>query len=430
MNQNSLRTRLELGTFPRILGAALTTRLVLDTSTQIFNPFLSIIAAGLGIDTITLGRLISLRSIMGVVAPVFGSLADRVGYRVILRFGLLLAAAGQFTIGSSTNVWMVIAGMLLSGIGISGFVPTLQAYISSLLPYERRAQGIGVLEYAWALSGIVGLYLVGLLIAAAGWRAPFFVLGSGMLVAWFVFALLPSARQKTGSPSDSAQIGQILQGTAADWRRWPGMVAEFFRLGENSTSAWANLMVSGLIMFASLHVIITHGAWLNQEYGLGPASLGVVALVSGIGDLCGSVLVSLVTDRIGKRRSVLLGTAATIVAYLLLPIVNVGLVVAVAGITLVRFSFEFTIVSNLSLMSEQMPDKRGKIMTLSATFGLVGATLAGITGPWSYARFGVWGLGIFSGSLALIALTVLLRWVKDPGGRQPVIVEAFTEPED
>ena len=78
--------------------------------------------------------------------------------------------------------------------------------------------------------------------------------------------------------------------------------------------------------------MIAHGAWLSDAYGLGAAQLGTVALIFGFVDLGGSGGVSLMTDQLGKRRSVLLGAAVAMVGYALLPVLNVGLVAAVVGI--------------------------------------------------------------------------------------------------
>ena len=51
--------------------------------------------------------------------------------------------------------WMVVAGMMLAGLGIGIFVPNLQAYVSGKLPYTLRARGLGMIEYSWALTGII-----------------------------------------------------------------------------------------------------------------------------------------------------------------------------------------------------------------------------------------------------------------------------------
>jgi predicted MFS family arabinose efflux permease len=383
---------------------SVTTRLLVDTGTQIFLPFLSIIAAGLGVSVVTLGRLVSLRSAVGLSSPLFGVLADRMGYRPVMRFTLLLLALGSLLVGASPNVGVAAAGVVLMGLGSASFVPTLWAYLSARLPYARRAQGLGIVEYAWALAGIVGLFLAGQLIAVAGWRAPFFVLSAGLLVAWAIFGTLPAAR-KDAPPHTAEPLG--------DWREWPRRARAFFKLGSSSRSAWSAVLATGLNFFAAMHVLIMYGGWLHREYGLGPAQLGTVALLAGLADLCGSGLVSLVSDRLGKRRSVLLGTSGALLAYLLLPFLNTSVAAAVASIVLARFCFEFTIVSNIPLLSEQVPVQRGKVLTLSVASGLIGNTLAGLTGPWAYTRYGVWGLGPVAALVAASALAVVARFVRE-----------------
>ena len=64
-----------------------------------------------------------------------------------------------------------------------------------------------------------------------------------------------------------------------------------------------------------MQLMIAHGAWLQEQYGLTPALLGCVAFVFGWFDLAASVSVSLFTDRIGKRRSVMLGIIGSLIGY-------------------------------------------------------------------------------------------------------------------
>ncbi len=399
----SARPRFQITGFRQLMAVAISTRLVVDTLTQFFNSFLAIVAVGVGVDAITLGRLVSLRSAVGLAAPVFGTLADRVGYRRIMRLGLLLAASGALLTGISTDVWMIAGGMVLSGLGLSAFVPTLQAYMSARLPYERRAQGIGTLEYSWALAGIIGLSLTGLLIGAAGWRAPFFVISGGLMLGWLAFGFLPSARDGEGvrlRPTLGAGRGSTVQNLRA-----------FFVLPHSNRSTYALYIANGFFFFAQFHILISHSSWLKTEYGLGPELLGTVALIQGVADLVGSVLVSTITDRVGKKRSVLIGMVGSFVIYATLPFFNTGLLPVVIALGLMRLFFEFGIVSNISLLSEQVPEQRGKVMTLAAAFTLTASTIAGLTGPWAYATYGVWGLGsisaIFTGLAALILWTLV-----------------------
>ena len=181
---------------PRLISICISARLLIDLTTQMFNPFLPIFAAGLRTDVVVMGRLVSVRSIMGLLAPLFGSLADRFGYRLVLRGALLTGAAGLAVVGSSRSIAQALVGMVLLGLSTAGFVPTLQAYLSARLPYAQRARGIGILEYSWALTGIVGLSLTGWLIAATSWRTPFFVVSGGLALMAVVFGVLPSAAEE------------------------------------------------------------------------------------------------------------------------------------------------------------------------------------------------------------------------------------------
>lgn len=380
----------------RLIVIGLITRLVTDTAVQIFFPFLPVIAAGWRTSTVVAGRLVSLRSAMGLFSPAFGVLADRRGYRFTMRLGLFWGAIGYLLIGLSTNLWLASVGMVLAGIGTFSFVPTLQAYLSVRLPFNRRARGLGMLEYSWALSGIFGLYLVGLLIDAYGWRVPLFGMSGLLLIAFVWYGRLPAARPQTESPSDSLTFS------------W-ATVRAFFELGQNRHSAWAVLAAAAFNMLAAVNIFISYGTWLVREYGLGPVQLGSVALILGIADLSGSVLMSLVGDKIGLRRSVLGGTVLAIVGYGLLPLLNQSVLLAVVGLIISRFTFEFTVVGLIALVSEQAPAYRGKMMTMAAATALLGSSAAGFISPWIYELYAVPGLSLISVGVMLFSL--LLLWL-------------------
>jgi predicted MFS family arabinose efflux permease len=390
-----------------LITVGVITRLITDTAVQFFFPFLPIIAQGLGTSSVTVGRLISLRSLMGLASPLFGVLADRRGYRFVMRLGLLGAGAGYLVIGLSQTVWQAALGMVLAGLGTFSFIPTLVAYLSSRLPYNRRGLGLGILEYAWAIAGIGGLFLMGLLIEATSWREPLLLLGGGLLVAAWVYGRLPARsqteQQVAGLRSAAMAPTQILR------------LRHFLDLGKNGRSAWFSIMANGLIMFGAMTFFINYGSWLQADYGLGAADLGRVALILGAADLAGSVLVSVASDRLGQRRSVIGGAVLAGSGFLGLPLLNVALFPVLAGLLLARFAFEFAFVSNLALMSEQIPSQRGKMLTIGASFSLMGTTVAGLTGPLLLAQAGLTGLATLSGVCMLLVAGLVWWGVREPG---------------
>jgi len=382
------------------MALGITTRFLVDTVSQIFNPFLTIFASGLGISAVTLGQLLGLRSIMGLTAPAIGAMADQYGYRRMMQIMLLFMVVGTLLIGSSPGLPLAIPGIILMGIGLAGFVPTLHAYLSARLPYAKRARGLGMLEYSWALAGIFGLYLVGQLIAISHWRVPLFVLAAGLAVMLVALGTLPPVQVQPGHSPTLFPPSKSVDRPLARLRA-------FFRLGERARSAYAAIIADMLLFFAGMQLFVTYGAWLNLDYGLGAAALGTVALILGCFDLLASITVSLFTDRIGKLRSVILGTAGVLLGYAMLPFLNHSLIGAVIGIAFTRTAFEFGLVSQISLISEQLPAQRGKMISLAAAFVLSGGTIASLAGPWLYTTQGITALcwtGIGATALALVLL--------------------------
>jgi predicted MFS family arabinose efflux permease len=432
--------------FRRLVGTGIGVKLLNDTNVQFFNPFLPIVAVGVGLDVVTLGQLVGLRSLMGLASPVFGSLGERRGFRTVVCISLLIEAAGLALIASPGGTVVLTAGMVLSGLGIAGFVPGMQAYASSHLPYERRARGLGMIEYSWALTGIVMLFLAGRLMEATSWRAPFVVLAVLMVVAAVVFSRLPhdrrSAPAEAGEPDEAVVAARALrepmaglalnevvveieserQPVVAAARAGLTRAADYFRLGRGARSAYAQIVAGALFYFAAFQVLLVHGTWLQDAYGLDSSALGTVALIFGVFDLVASVSVSLFTDRIGKRRSVLGGLGLGFIAYLLLPVLDRGLVLAVVGLTVARCLFEFTIVSHFPLLSEQVPHRRGKVLALATALGLVGSTAAGLIGPPLYEGIGVGAVAAVSAFAVLAAGVLVLLWVRERAGADPAPV--------
>ena len=408
--------------FRYILAACVATRLVVDTSIQLFFSFLQIIALGMGLNVVVLGRFLSLRSAVGLSAPLFGSAADRYGYLRVMRLALVLAAAGTFLLGSGGGFWSVAAGMVLSGVGLTGFMPTVQAYISAQLPFAQRARGIGILEYSWALAGILGLSLMGLLFDRFSWQVPFVVLGAAILAAWALLGFLPKAPRGADTPlaGNGAEDGEkeVKPALAPQFStvvaRAVRQFNALFDLGSNRRSAYAVIGANCLFLFGQGHVLIAHGVWLQNEYGLTAAALGLAALAQGAAELVGAVLVSLITDRVGKKRSFQSGILGSALFYIALPIVNRGLWPVIGALLLLRFAYEYGLVSAIALITEQAPDRRGKVISLAVAINLLGITLTGFTGPWMYTHFGVWGLGPVSAVCTLAAFVLVTVWGREP----------------
>ncbi len=378
----------------RLVGFSLLARILTDTVVQMFYAFLPILAAGIGVTPVVFGRLISVRTSSGVLTPIFGNLAERRGYRTTLPLILFCGGIGAILLTISNNMLILVPAVFIMGIGVTNFQPLLAAYTSEALPPGQRARGMGIIEYGWALSSIIGVYIVGQMLQIGGWRIPLLTIGGGLCVMAIIFARLLRNRPDL---DDTPPIS----------------LREQMTITENRSGAWASIAMQMLITFAGLHFFISYSIWLVDQFGFGAVQLASVVLAFGFVDLAGSGLVSIILDYLGRRASLFAGSIGAGVIFLLLSFLgHSGVVVAIAILLIGRFFFEFTIVANLISASEQAPTQRSRVMSMLGFLTTISGALAGLTGPTAVETWGLAGLGIPTAAGFFISAVLAWRYVR------------------
>jgi MFS transporter, DHA1 family, inner membrane transport protein len=133
--------------------------------------------------------------------------------------------------------------------------------------------------------------------------------------------------------------------------------------------------------------------------------------------LSGESLTAVLADRFGLKRSVIFGLSLCSLSYWLMPILGQALITAFGSLFLIFLTFEFTIVSFLSLSTELLPSSRATMMSgffAAAGFGRIVGALIG--GPVWLAG-GIIATGLVSAVISGLALLSLVWGLK--GWRQP-----------
>jgi predicted MFS family arabinose efflux permease len=169
------------------------------------------------------------------------------------------------------------------------------------------------------------------------------------------------------------------------------------------------LLATALLMFARDSVIIVYGAWMEDTYGLTVTVLGLVTLVIGGAELMAELAVALFSDRLGKRRAVILGVAGMMVAVLLLPYLTGDLVFALIGSMFFIFAFEFSIVGLIPLVSGLNATARGTLMSLNVAAGSVGRMVGPLVAVVLYRSGDLTRNGLVSAVVCLLVLVLLSR---------------------
>ena len=355
-------------------------------------PFLAVLARGVGVDLISMSYALTARSLVGTVGPFAATIADRRGR----KFGMLLGI-GLFTMGTAIVVIRpvfpaLVLSIILSTLGKYIFDPSMQAYLADRIPYARRGRTIAVTEFGWSLAFILGIPLMGFLIARNGWMAPFPLM---VLLGALIFAGLSLML-----PNDSQQP----MSASADRER------NNFRLVLTSVPALAGLAV-GLLASAGNEVVnLIFGVWLEDAFGLQIAALGAASAVIGLSELGGEGLVAAFVDRLGKPRAIGLGLAANCLAALALLFLGRTEAGALVGLFFFYITFEFTLVSIIPLMTELLPTRRATLMAFNVAALSLGRALGDLLAPRLYG-LGFWFVVLGAVGFNLLAL-VALRKVK------------------
>lgn len=368
-------------------------RMVLNTGYRLVYPFLPALARGLGVDLQTMALAITARSLLGFFTPLFGGLADTRGRRWVMLAGLVLFAAGFVLVPVGGLFAVFLLGLLISMAGKLLFDPAMQAYLGDRVTYQRRGLALATTELGWSMAGLVGLPLVALSMDRSGWQAPFLWLAGLGMASFVAIRILV--------PSDS-QSGRAATSSLAS-----------LKFVVRHVPALAGLSVGILASMANEIVNIVYGVWMEGAFGLQLTALGAAAAVIGLAELSGEGFVAGLSDRLGKKRLVAGGIAASVATSLALPLLGLNPASATVGLFLFYLTFEIVIVASIPLMTELVPSARATTMASNVAGLSLGRAAGALLGPTLYTTT-MLPNGIAAAAINGLALLVLLRFVQLP----------------
>jgi len=375
----------------RQLIAVLFFRLLLNTGRRFVYPFAPVLSRSLEVPLAAITSILATCQIASLLGLFSGPLADRFGYRTMMRAGLGLLAGGMLLSGLAQGYWWLFLGLVVASLGKVVFDPAIQAYIGTHIPFERRGRVIGVLETAWAGSTLLGIPALGLIIEHFGLHSAF-----------WIFALLGGISWLT--------IGRFIPEDAPVVAAGHNRLSLFAALPQliGNRPCLGMLLFGFWISIANDSLFVVYGVWFEQAFFTGIAALGFSTVAIGAAELLGESMTAVFADRLGLKRAMILGLCLAILAYLALPFIGRSLPWAMVGLFFIFLSFEFTIVCSFSMSTELLPKNRATMMAgFYATAGLgrmVGVLLGG--GLWQHG--GIIGVAFSAAGLTALALLSLL----------------------
>ena len=337
------------------------------------------------------GALVSGTAIaLAVTSPLWGVLADRHGRRVMVLRSMLVGGILIAAMSLVQNVEQFLVLRILQG-AVTGTVAASTALVATIVPRDRLAGSMGLLQTSVYLGIAGGPTLGGLVAEAVGIRGTFVVAGGLLLAAGGAVWLFVHEHYEPVAERRPGFIRSLRVGLSSPALR-PLLVVLFL------------IQVSSAIVFPILPLVVQHLAAPGDPVKLyAGLAFGATALLSAIS----AVTYSRVLDRSGYRRILIyccLGAAAFFLPQ--------AFAVNVAQLLLLRAGlgifFGALIPATNAIVALITPrQSHGSAFGLTSSVTALGTAIGPLVGSAIAATFGL--SSIFIATAAVLALLAI--WV-------------------
>lgn len=260
--------------------------LVIVVLSHVADNFGTTVAALAVANTLTLG-------LRPVGAVLFGWLGDRYGRRVPLMIDVGVYSLVELLTAFSPNIFTFIALRAVYGIAMGGEWGLGAALAMEALPPNKRGLFSGILQEGYAVGNLLAGLALALFYTHVGWRGMFVIGVLPALLIFFIRARVPESEIWKAGKARSA--GYLRDLGAAFKARWP-------------------LFVYAIPFMAAFN-FMSHGtqdpfpAFLTKQLDFSPQAVGSITAIAAVGAICGGVFFGWLSQRFGRRSSILVCAA-------------------------------------------------------------------------------------------------------------------------
>lgn len=243
----------------------------------------------------------------GVLQPVAGSLADRIGRLRMLRIIVAGLCAGTVLCAVVPSLPALVAARIVTGCFAAGIISVSQAFVSDVVGRENRAAAVGILMGVTFTGQGLSAGLGGILTDVLGWRAAFAAFGVLAAIAWLLLFTLREPAHASGDGATTASGGFASQFLRSAVRIFFGRCRAVYLLA-----------CSTGVLFLGVYGLM--GTFLNQACGLSSTQAGLVMMFYGVFCLIGGSISGKISARRGVPFVIALGSASGVMAALALAV--------------------------------------------------------------------------------------------------------------
>ncbi|WP_185061960.1 MFS transporter [Pseudomonas putida] len=326
---------------------------------------------------------------------VTGPISDRVGRKPVMVFALFCAALCTIASALMPSWHGVLAMRALVGLSLSGLAAVAMTYLSEEIHPQHIGLAMGLYIGGNAIGGMSGRLITGVLIDFVSWHTAMLVIGGLALVAAAVFwRILPESRNFSAR---SMNPRSLLNGFTQHFR--------------DAGLPW--LFLEAFLLMGAFVTLFNYIGYrlLAEPYHMSQALVGLLSVVYLAG-IYSSAQIGALSDKLGRRK-VFWMSILLMFGGLLLTLFS-PLVLVIIGMLVFTFGFFGAHSVASSWIGRRALTAKGQASSLYLFSYYAGSSVAGTAGGvfWHYGGWN--GIGLFIGSLLVIALLVALHLSKLP----------------
>lgn len=337
---------------------------------------------------------------MALFAPIWGSLADRYGRKLMVERAMFGGSVAITCMGLVSNVYQLLALRILQG-AFAGTIIASVTLISTTSPREKLGSSLGLLQACSFLGSFIGPLLGGAVADFWGYRCSFYITGSLTLIAGLIiffsvkedFQPLPKQRIAEKGFRKNTRIFFSSQQFLAI------IVAVFF------------IAFARMIVFPIFPLFVQFLAKDSSRIAL---LTGALLASTGIAGAFSSIIIGRVSDKVGYRKVLLISMVGAGIFFLpqafTVSIFQLFLWRIMLGLFTGGITPAIHAIIGLSVSGKD----RGKGYGITASVGALGRALGPIAGGMVASVLGLKIIFIFAAAL----FTTVAIWtglmVKEP----------------
>jgi DHA1 family tetracycline resistance protein-like MFS transporter len=366
---------------------------------SILIPFLPFFSQEYGASAWQIGLLLSTNAVFGFFSgPIWGNLSDRFGRKSMLLISQVGTLVGFLMLAFSRSLPMLYASRIVDGI-FGGNFPIAKAVIGDVVPPQERSKHMSNIGVAHVLSSLIGPGLGGLL---SQWG----ILAPGLLSAALTCITITVTflyLRESNPPKQRSRAKEIPEQQHTNVRG---------SIRRNSTARYL-LIQWGFHTMSFMIYVACIALFANLQLGLDSKEMGLLLMAAGVVRVLVRFLVFIpLLERLGDRRTSMLGLGIFVVVYLLLGFVRNELQFALVLCT-VSFAAACTRGVLTGFLSRAVkPWEQGKAMGTSASLDSFAQITGPLVGGIILDSAPLWMYGGLASAFALVAFLMSLRPLK------------------